>query len=963
VDYLKKRIMLVFFLITILFMTALIPGHAEEKASTVKWTQKDNNLYETQTFYYTVLTRVIRQDHLYLLDKLVGQLDEIAKQTSDFIGSEFQGSFGLFVDLYPDAGSFKWEQYRSYFKTADLTGYINLGNSETMVKLIGYEPAEIVGPFIAQLMFAVSSKAEMPFWMDEGLGQWCYDNLVKKNMSWANCRKSNSLSFGFKADGIYIVYPLAAPQTWSASTLNPAKAVSIFYFLEHKFGREAITTFMKTWLADPKLEPALQQAFGSSLKDLESDWRRFVLFEGVSQYQWEETSSAYQVAVPGAVLSIKKTSTLWYDEVLDKQVQKIAAANALIESCQPTFKKTPVLKFEFYKNASKNSIKKSSSGFDTKVTDKGSKDLAAEFLKVATDKAIAALKLKSLPKSAVEGFSWFIGAQAGIASYTRNADFFDPSAATAAFDQEDVFNAMSFLQETYGSSKIVPLMSELNKGNSLRAAVIAAAGESEEKIDAALDFVRYLPTPRKLEWVRIPGGFRAELGDLRFDVENQAIKTRMKSDLEQTLTTGAEIAQRLSVLTGWKPDAASGKVTVRFGAGESDGSESIFIPISTDNFEYAAEDLHARITDYWLTMAGGGSKAPSWLVYGLSGVLKGLNPKEVVERVKTLTTVLVDWTAPFGAQKPSSEQQDLWFLATHFFLGEPESMPESNDNLKQWLAAAAQDGFEAGMEEIYGFNTSGLFDTWRCYMQVSSRSNYDWLIVAKDDSSVIHETIINDQRMRVLMAADGMNYQPGYDTILEQLAQNPAKFAGLIGMAEVPQLTLTLDISGRAKTFFQHNGTEVVIDAVSERDWSYSGAATFEMARCIAELHWQSFDSGAGANAVAMPIWLRDGLASYFMNIYSHGWEFSYHASKKALTPDSSLYNLINSYRESQVFGGNLELLASLFGFLEEKQSGCLKTLFAQMAEGAGIEQAIRAATGGQELAAVEAEWLSRVRK
>ena len=118
------------------------------------------------------------------------------------------------------------------------------------------------------------------------------------------------------------------------------------------------------------MESAILKAFGSSQKELESAWRLFVLFEGISQYQWVDTSNAYQATVSSAQLSIKKGSTVWYDQTLDKQVQKIVAANALIESFQPTFKKTPVLKFEFFKSASKNGVKKSSSGFDIKVTEK-----------------------------------------------------------------------------------------------------------------------------------------------------------------------------------------------------------------------------------------------------------------------------------------------------------------------------------------------------------------------------------------------------------------------------------------------------------------------------------------------------------------------------------------------------------------------------------------------------------------
>ena len=707
--------MLVIFLIAMLLVTALIPCNAEEKVSTVKWTQKEDNLYETTTFYFTVLTRMEDQNYLYLLDKLIGQLDQTAKQTSDFIGSEFRGSFGLIINFDPDAGSFKWNQYRSYFKNDALVGYIDWGYDEILKTFTADQIAEIAGPFAVQMMFKVSSKATLPFWMNKGLAQWCCDNLVKEKMTWADYRSKNGVSFRIKNKAIDRIYPLAAPQTWSASSFTLAKAVSIFYFLEHKFGAEAIATFMKTWLAEPNLDSALQQAFGSSQKELESDWRRFVLFEGVSQYQWLETASTYQVAVSGAELNIKKDSAIWYDEKLDEQVRQIVAANALIESCQATFKKTPFLKFELYKKASKNSVKKGSSGFYLAVADQGAEDIAADFLKVATEKAVATLKLKSLPKSAVEGFQLFIAVQSGCSSEARDADFFAPTAATDDYDQHDVYNAMVFLQETYGSSKIVPLMSELNKGISLRAAVIAVADDSEEQIDAALDFLRYLPSPSTLEWVRIPGGFRTELGNLRVDVENQALGVRIKSDLEKTFANAAKIAQKMPELTGWQPGIADGRVTVHFGAGEQSVLDNIFIPISTDNFDYAAEDLDARIVDYWLTMATEGASAPSWLVYGLGAVLDESNPATINDRIKYLETQLDDWIAPFGTKRPSRDQKDLWFTVVQYLLAQSEGQGK----LRQWLAAAAEDGFEAGLEKTYGFDYDGLFANWLSHMQAN----------------------------------------------------------------------------------------------------------------------------------------------------------------------------------------------------------------------------------------------------
>lgn len=955
VKYLKKGFKYTLILITILLVAAFIPCHAQEKASTVKWTQKSNNLYETTTFYFTVLTRIEDQKYLYLLDKLIGRLDQTVKQTSDFVGSKFKGSFGLFLDLDPDAGTFKWEQYRNYYKTSQLTGYINLGSAETIAQFEAFEPADYVCPFAAQLVLSVSSRAIVPFWMEQGLGRWIYlTAVVEKNAIWADYREANAISFQIKNKTLYEYNPMAAPQNWTSSSLNVTQATSIFYYLEHKYGVDAVSTFCKTWLAEPKTELAFWYAFGSSQKELESNWRLFVLFEGVSQYLWVDTGSAYKTVLSGAELNIKKTGTLWYDQTLDAQVQKIVAANDLIESCLQTFKKTPVLKFEFYKKATKNSVKKSSSGFDIKATSEGVEDIAADFLKVATDQAIATLKFKSLPKSAVEGFGRFIAVQSGNSSAERNADFFEQDAASAAYDQEDVFNALSFLLETYGSAKIVPLLSELNKGTSLRAAVIATTGDSEEQVNTTLDFVRYLPSSKTLQWSKIPGGFRTELGDLRFDVENQAIKTPMKSDLEKTLTAAAKIAQKTSELIGWKPDAATGKVTVRFGAGEPSASDSIFIPISTDNFEYAAENLDLHIVNCWLTMAAGGSKAPSWLVYGIRGILDEWNPDAVGNNIKSLATQLEDWTAPFGVKMPSSEQQDLWYTVTQYLFLETEH-PEK---LRHLLATAGEYGFEEGMEKTYGFGTSGLFAMWLCYMQVKSQSRYDWLTIKLDGSGVIYEATINGQKMQLLMKMDTLKYQPGYDAILDQIAQAPGKFAELIGIQEVPQLTLKLDFSGQARNFFQRNGTGITVDAESSHDWSFSGAAAFESACCLAELHWQSFDAGS----VALPIWLRDGLAAYFMNIFSHEWEFSYHAGKNALTQKSRLIDIISSYHEDEVFRENLQLLASLFAFLEEKQSGCLKAFFAKMAEGASFERAIHEITG-QELAAVESEWRSKLKE
>lgn len=956
----KKRIVLVLFLIAILCLTALIPCNAEGQASAVKWTQRESNLYETQTFYFTVLARIKKQENLYILDKLIGKLDQITKYSLNFIESGYKGSFGLFLDLDPNAPSFKWDQYRGYFKNAYLTRYENLIDAEIFVILEDFDLTEVIGPGIVDLVLSVSSETKMPYWMNAGFSQWCYDKSVNKNRSWDVFRKENTTSFAYKNNVISKIYPLSAPQTWTSSSLTWAKATSIFHFLENRFGAEAVSTFLKAWLEQPNVESAILKAFGSSQKELESAWRLFVLFEGISQYQWVDTSNAYQATVSSAQLSIKKGSTVWYDQTLDKQVQKIVAANALIESFQPTFKKTPVLKFEFFKSASKNGVKKSSSGFDIKVTEKGAESIAADFVKVAAEKAVAALKYKSLPKSVIEGFGQFVAAQAGVASIARNADFFDSSAATGKYDHTDISNAMSFLLETYGSSKIVPLMFELNNGSSLRAAVVAAAGESEEQIDAALDFVRYLPLPSKLEWARIPGGFSTEIGDLRFDVENQAIKTRMKSDLEQTIVTCAEIAQKLADLTGWKPDDTTGKIIVRLGAGAPDGSESIFIPIATDNFEYAAEDLPERIVDHWLTRAARGSEPPSWLVHGLCGVLKKWEPDEVSERVKTLNVLPGDWTIPFGTEGSGSEQQDLWYLAAYYLLGAPDSLAESNDSLKLWLTAAAIDGFEAGMEKALGYNFNGFLTDWRCHMQVNSHSDYDWLNVGENASRVTYETIINGQKIRVLMAREALNYQGGYDMILDQIGQNPAKFAALIGMPEAPQLTFTLDITGQSQTFFRRSGTEIVVDAVSEYKWPYSGAAAFETARCLAELYWQSLGSETGS-AATLPIWLRDGLAAYFMNTFSHSWEFSYHDSKKTVKPDSRLYFIINSYSEDQVFGEELQLLGSLFAFLEEKQSGNVKQFFAKMAAGADIELAIRETTG-QEITDFETEWLDMLR-